>query len=74
MTRPDECLQYEELMADLAAGTLSAADEQKLLALMWKDASHAGERCRNFAKSGSHWPCQALSNRHQRCGIASCVA
>jgi anti-sigma factor ChrR (cupin superfamily) len=32
MTRQDECLQYEELMADLAAGTLSAADEQKLRA------------------------------------------
>jgi len=32
MTRRDECLQYEELMADLAAGTLSAGDEQKLRA------------------------------------------
>jgi anti-sigma factor ChrR (cupin superfamily) len=32
MTRQDECLQYEELMADLAAGALSAADEQKLRA------------------------------------------
>ena len=32
MTRQDECLQYEELMADLAAGVLSAADEQKLRA------------------------------------------
>jgi anti-sigma factor ChrR (cupin superfamily) len=30
MTRHDECLQYEELMADLAAGAISAADEQRL--------------------------------------------
>ena len=30
MTRQHECLQYEELMADLAAGALSAPDEQRL--------------------------------------------
>lgn len=32
MTREDECLPFEEFMADLALGTISAEDEQRLCA------------------------------------------
>jgi|SRR5215475_1055149 len=51
MTRQDQCLQYEELMADLAAGTLSAADEQKLRAHV-EACLACGRALREFREAG----------------------
>ena len=51
MTRQDECLQYEELMADLAAGTLSAADEQKLRAHV-EGCAVCGRALQEFREAG----------------------
>jgi putative transcriptional regulator len=51
MTRQDECLQCEELMADLALGTLSAADEQKLRAHV-EGCVTCGRALREFREAG----------------------
>lgn len=58
MTRQDECLQYEDLMADLAAGTLSAVDEQKLRAHI-EGCPECGRALREFRDAGI---AMALSN------------
>ncbi|MBO0911984.1 MAG: cupin domain-containing protein [Acidobacteria bacterium] len=51
MTPRDECLQYEELMADLAAGALSAGDEQKLRAHV-EGCVACGRALREFREAG----------------------
>src|SRR5215475_6147475 len=51
MTRQDKCLQCEELMADLAAGTLSAGDEQKLRAHV-EGCVACGRALREFREAG----------------------
>jgi anti-sigma factor ChrR (cupin superfamily) len=51
MTRQEECSQYEELMADMAAGTLSAADEQRLRTHIER-CSACGRELREFREAG----------------------
>jgi putative transcriptional regulator len=72
MTRQDECLDYEELMADLAVGTLSAEDEQKLRAHV-EGCAACGRALREFregaiamAASSAVEPPLALRDRLMR--------
>jgi anti-sigma factor ChrR (cupin superfamily) len=51
MMRREECLHYEELMADLAAGTLSAEDEQRLRAHV-EGCVECGQALREFRDAG----------------------